>query len=255
MSWTQTIKLKSPREIEIMTAAGRMLAEVFLRLRDGEVKSGVKTGDLDRKVEKWIRGMDCIPSFKGLYGFPASACISINEEVVHGIPGNRVIQDGDIVGIDIGLIHNGWHADSAETFLVGDVPDEIRELCETTYASLRDGLEAVVEGNRVVDIGRAVERRAREKGYGVVEQLVGHGIGTALHEDPQVPNFECITMPNPKLEVGLVLAIEPMFNLGTKEIRTLSDDWTVVTADGKWSAHYEHTVAITEDGPRVLTDR
>jgi methionyl aminopeptidase len=238
-----------------MSAAGRMLAEVFLRLREGEVVVGTKTGDLDRKIEGWIRGMGCIPSFKGYHGFPASACISVNEEVVHGIPGNRVIKDGDIVGIDIGLIHNGWHADSAETFLVGDVDDEIRELCATTYDSLRDGLAAAVEGNRVADIGRAVERRAKEKGYGVVEQLVGHGIGTSLHEDPQVPNFECITMPNPKLEVGLVLAIEPMFNLGTKEIHTLADDWTVVTADGKWSAHYEHTVAITEDGPKVLTDR
>jgi len=185
-----------------------------------------------------------------------SSCISINEEVVHGIPGNRKIQEGDIVGIDIGLIiPQGWHSDSAETFLVGEVDDELKDLCATTRAGLQAGLDACVAGNRLSDIGRAVERHARKKGYGVVEQLVGHGIGTSLHEDPQVPNYESMTMPNPKLEVGMVLAIEPMFNLGTKEIITLADEWTVVTADGKPSAHYEHTVAITADGPRILTAR
>jgi methionyl aminopeptidase len=255
VSWTQSINLKSPREIDLMAAAGRSLAKVFLRLRDGEVRAGVKTRDLDDKVERWIRDMNCVPSFKGYHGYPASVCISINEEVVHGIPGDRVIEDGDIVGIDIGLIQNGWHADSAETFLVGDVEPESRELCETTLQGLQAGLDACVAGNRIADIGRAVEKHAKEKGYGVVEQLVGHGIGTSLHEDPQVPNYECMTMPNPKIEVGLVLAIEPMFNLGGKEVLTLPDEWTVITADRKRSAHYEHTVAITEEGPKVLTDR
>jgi methionyl aminopeptidase len=219
------------------------------------VRAGVSTGDLDRKIEEWIRGAGCVPSFKGYHGFPGSSCISINEVVVHGIPGDRVVQEGDIVGIDIGLIMDGWHADSAETFLVGAVEPQVKDLCETTRASLHDGLAQCVAGNRIADIGRAVERRARERGYGVVEQLVGHGIGTNLHEDPQVPNYECMTMPNPKLEVGMVLAIEPMFNLGTKEIYTLPDEWTVVTGDGKWSAHYEHTVAITDNGPWILTDR
>jgi len=239
-----------------MADAGRKLAEVFLRLRDGEVAPGVRTIDLDRKIESWIKGMGCVPSFKGYHGFPASACISINEEVVHGIPGNRRIEEGDIVGIDIGLIiPEGWHSDSAETFLVGEVDSEVQELCRTTQAGLQAGIEAAVAGNRIADIGRAVEAKAREKGFGVVEQLVGHGIGTSLHEDPQVPNFESMTMPNPKLEVGMVIAIEPMFNLGTKEIITLPDEWTVVTADGKPSAHYEHTVAITADGPRILTAR
>ncbi len=255
MSWTQSINLKSPREIDLMAAAGRSLAKVFLRLRDGEVRAGVKTRDLDTKVEKWIREMNCVPSFKGYHGYPASVCISVNEEVVHGIPGDRIIEDGDIVGIDIGLIQNGWHADSAETFQVGDVGPESRELCETTLQGLQAGLDACVAGNRIADIGRAVEKHAKEKGYGVVEQLVGHGIGTSLHEDPQVPNYECMTMPNPKLEVGLVLAIEPMFNLGGKEVLTLPDEWTVITADRKRSAHYEHTVAITEEGPKVLTAR
>ncbi len=239
-----------------MADAGKKLAEVFLRLREGEVKAGVKTLDLDRKIEEWIRGMGCVPSFKGYHGFPASACISINEEVVHGIPGDRRIEEGDIVGIDIGLIiPEGWHADSAETFLVGAVDPEVEELCRVTQEGLQAGLAACVAGNRVVDISRAVEGHARKKGYGVVEQLVGHGIGTSLHEDPQVPNCESMTMPNPKLEVGMVLAIEPMFNLGGKEIITLPDEWTVVTADGKPSAHYEHTVAITSDGPRILTAR
>lgn len=255
MPWTQNISLKSKTEVEAMAAAARDLVEVFLELRDGHVKPGVTTRELDALVEKVIVGQGNIPSFKGYHGYPASSCISVNEEVVHGIPGDRVLKDGDVVGIDIGLIKNGWHADSAETFLVGEVDPRLRELCEVTRAALHDGIAQARAGNRVSDIGRAIERRAREKNYGVVEVLVGHGIGTALHEDPQVPNYECKTMPNPKLEVGMVLALEPMFNLGTKDVRTLSDDWTVVTADGSVSAHYEHTVAITDNGPRILTDR
>jgi methionyl aminopeptidase len=253
--WTQRIRLKSPREVELMAAAGRDLVTVFLRLREGMVRVGVTTGELDRMIEQWIRDLGCTPSFKGYHGFPASSCISVNEEVVHGIPGGRVLQDGDIVGIDIGLIKSGYHADSAETFLLGKVTPAAVRLCETTKAALADGLAACREGNRISDIGRAIERRARERKYGVVEVLVGHGIGTEMHEDPQVPNYVCPTMPDPKLEVGMVLALEPMFNLGTKEVYTLPDEWTVVTADGKLSAHYEHTVAITTEGPRVLTDR
>jgi methionyl aminopeptidase len=255
VSWTQRIRLKSLREVELMASAGRELARVFLRLREGYVKPGVSTAELDRKIEGWIRAADCIPSFKGYHGFPAASCISVNEEVVHGIPGDRVLQEGDIVGIDVGLIKEGFHADSAETFCLGEVSPAARELCETTRAALADGILTCKAGNRVSDIGRAIERRARQKKYGVVEVLVGHGIGTELHEDPQVPNYDCPTMPDPRLEVGMVLALEPMFNLGTKEVVILPDEWTVVTADGRLSAHFEHTVAITENGPRILTDR
>ncbi len=255
MAWTQNINIKSKAEVELMAESCADLVKVFLELRKGAVKPGVTTRELDAIVHDVIVGQGNIPSFMGYHGYPASSCISVNEEVVHGIPGDRVLKDGDVVGIDIGLIKDGWHADSAETFFVGDISPEVRELCETTEASLRDGIEQARAGNRVSDIGKAIERRAREKNYGVVEVLVGHGIGTSLHEDPQVPNYECFTMPNPKLEVGMVLALEPMFNLGTKQVRTLADEWTVVTKDGSVSAHYEHTVAITDDGPRVLTDR
>ena len=255
MAWTQTIHRKTEDEIAAMAAAGKDLAAVFLELRKGHVKPGVTTKEIDTLVESAIRDKGNIPSFKGYHGFPGSICISINEEVVHGIPGDRVIQDGDIVGIDIGLIKDGWHADSAETFLVGEVSADAVELCETTLAALMDGIEAAVPGNRISDIGKAIERRGREKGYGIVEELVGHGIGRELHEDPQVPNYECFTMPNPKLEAGMVLALEPMFNLGGKTVRTLPDQWTFVTTDGLRSAHYEHTVALTKDGPVVLTAR
>jgi len=238
-----------------MSAAANDLADVFRELRRELVRPGVSTKELDENIEEMIRSRGNVPSFKGYHGFPASSCISVNEQVVHGIPGDRVIEDGDIVGIDIGLIKDGWHSDSAETFMVGSVKSEAVELCETTLAALMDGIAEAKPGNRLSAIGKAIERRAREKGYGVVEELVGHGIGRELHEDPQVPNYECYTMPNPKLEVGMVLALEPMFNLGTKRVRTLDDDWTYVTTDGSWSAHYEHTIAITKNGPEILTAR
>lgn len=255
MRSTQRIRLKTEAEIERMAAAAADLAAVFLALREERVRPGVSTGELDRFVEEMVLAQGNIPSFKGYHGFPGSACISVNEEVVHGIPGDRPIEDGDIVGIDIGLIKDGWHADSAETFVVGEADPTVVALCETTRAALMDGIAAARPGNRVVDIGRAIERHAREKGYGVVESLVGHGIGRDLHEDPQVPNFECFTLPNPELSAGMVLALEPMFNLGSKAVKVLPDEWTVVTVDGSWSAHYEHTVAITDDGPRILTAR
>jgi methionyl aminopeptidase len=253
--WTQNIKIKSKDQIALMAAAAKDLAQVFLALRNGAVREGVTTGELNELIDTMIRDQGNIPSFKGYHGFPASSCISVNEEVVHGIPGKRALEKGDIVGIDVGLIKDGWHADSAETFPVGEVSPEVHKLCETTRAALMDGIAMAKPGNRVSDIGRAIERRGREMGYGIVEVLVGHGIGTELHEDPQVPNYECFTMPNPKLEAGMVVALEPMFNLGTKEVTTLPDEWTVVTADGSASAHYEHTVAITENGPQILTDR
>jgi len=249
------IQLKTEDHIAAMAAAGKDLAKVFLELRNGHVRPGVSTQEIDRRIDGLIRDLGNVPSFKGYHGYPASSCISVNDEVVHGIPGDRVIQDGDIVGIDVGLIKDGWHSDSAETFLVGDVSAEAAELCETTLAALMDGIAAVKVGARISDIGRAIERRARERGYGVVEELVGHGIGRQLHEDPQVPNYECFTLPNPTLEAGMVLALEPMFNLGTKTVKTLSDKWTFVTTDGSFSAHYEHTVALTSEGPVVLTAR
>lgn len=255
MSWTQRIQLKREEEVTAMEAAAHDLADVFRALRREMVRPGLTTRELDASIEEMILSQGNIPTFKGYHGFPAASCISVNEQVVHGIPGDRTVEDGDIVGIDIGLIKDGWHSDSAETFRVGDVKAEAVELCETTLAALMDGIAEAKPGNRISAIGKAIERRAREKGYGVVEELVGHGIGRELHEDPQVPNYECYTMPNPKLEVGMVLALEPMFNLGTKRVRTLSDDWTYVTTDGSWSAHYEHTVAVTKDGPKILTAR
>jgi methionyl aminopeptidase len=249
------IRLKSPAEVEAMAAAGAALAEVFLRLRDGIVQAGMTTADLDRHVEDLILAGGDRPAFKGLYGFPGSACISVNEVVVHGIPGDRRIEDGDIVGVDIGLVRDGWYADSAETFRVGAVRPEVERLCATTQRALDAGVAATRAGNRLSAIGRAIEGEARPNGYGVVETLVGHGIGRALHEDPQVPNVERFHGPDPLLEEGMVLALEPMFNLGSRHVRTLEDEWTIVTVDGAWSAHFEHTVAITENGPRVLTAR
>jgi methionyl aminopeptidase len=179
----------------------------------------------------------------------------VDEEVVHGIPGNRELVAGDIVGIDIGLIRDGWHADSAETIPVGKVGDEAAKLLRVTQECLELGIEAIAPGRRISVIGTAVEKHARQNGFAVVESLVGHGIGQDLHEDPQVPNFRCFTMPDPVMEEGLVLAIEPMINCGTKRVVTARDEWTIVTADRRLSAHFEHTVAVTADGPRILTRR
>ena len=250
----QKIKLKSADQVDKMQVSAEILASAFLKIRP-LVRPGVTTIELDEAIEAIIREAGCIPSFKGYHGFPASACISVNEEVVHGIPGKRVLADGDIVGIDMGLIKDGWHADSAETIPVGSISDDTLKLLKTTEECLRLGIEAVAPGERISAIGTAVENHARENGFSVVESLVGHGIGTDLHEDPQVPNFRCFTMPDPVMEVGLVLAIEPMINVGTKRVITARDDWTILTADRKLSAHFEHTVAVTADGPRVLTRR
>jgi len=250
----QKIKLKSADQVDKMQASAEILASVFLEVRK-LVRPGVTTGELDEVIEAKIREAGCIPSFKGYHGFPAAACISVNEEVVHGIPGKRVLLDGDIVGIDIGLIKDDWHADSAETVPVGNVSPEARKLLKATEECLRLGIEAVKPGQRISAIGIAVEQHARDNGFSVVESLVGHGIGLDLHEDPQVPNFRCFTMPDPVMEEGLVIAIEPMINAGTKRVITARDEWTILTADRKLSAHFEHTVAVTADGPRILTRR
>ena len=237
-----------------MQASAEILASVFLEVRK-QVAPGVTTAELDAVIEARIREAGCIPSFKGYHGFPASACISVNEEVVHGIPSARALVEGDIVGVDIGLIRDGWHADSAETIPVGRIGDEAQRLIDVTRECLARGMAAIVPGRRISAIGIEIEKHARANGFSVVETLVGHGIGRNLHEDPQVPNFRCYTMPDPVMEEGLVLAIEPMINAGTKRVITARDEWTIVTADRRLSAHFEHTVAVTADGPRILTRR
>ena len=255
MSWSkQQIKLKSTDQVDKMQASAEILASVFREVRR-LVRPGVTTKTLDENIETMIRDNGCIPSFKGYHGFPAAACISIDEEVVHGIPGDRVLAEGEIVGIDIGLIKDGWQADSAETLPVGDIGAEAARLLTVTEECLEKAISAIQVGLRLSVIGTAVENHARANGYSVVETLVGHGIGQDLHEDPQVPNFRCFTMPDPVIEEGLVIAIEPMINAGTKRVITARDQWTVVTADKSLSAHFEHTIAVTADGPRVLTRR
>ena len=250
----QKILLKSADQVDKMQASAEILASVFVNIRD-MVKPGVTTGTIDKAIETIIRDAGCIPSFKGYHGFPGSACISVNEEVVHGIPGSRVLNEGDIVGIDAGVIKDGWHSDSAETLPVGQISAEAVDLLKNTEECLNLAIAAIKPGKRLSVIGSAVEDHAKAKGYSVVETLVGHGIGRNLHEDPQVPNYRCFTMPDPILEVGMVLAIEPMINGGTKRVVTARDEWTILTQDNRLSAHFEHTVAVMNDGVRVLTAR
>ena len=248
---------KSRAEIERMRRAGRIVAEV-LALVEGELKPGVTTGHLDRLAEAHIRKAGAIPSFKGYPGinprrpFPGSLCISIDDEIVHGIPGERAIRDGQVVSIDAGAIVEGWHGDAARTFYVGEPPAEVRQLIDTTRAAMMAGIAAAVPGNHIDDISAAVEDVAKPHGFGVIRQFVGHGIGTAMHEDPQVPNYRTGRRGR-KLEPGLCLAIEPMFTLGDYRAHVLADDWTVSTVDGSLAAHFEDSIAITEGGPEVLT--
>jgi methionyl aminopeptidase len=246
---------KSAREIDRMRAAGRIVAEV-LALVESELKPGVTTGELDRMAERHIRDAGATPSFKG-YGdkrnpFPASLCISIDDEVVHGIPGSRAIRDGQIVSVDAGAIVDGWHGDGARTFVVGEPPEEVAKLVETTRLAMMAGIGAAVPGARIGDISAAIEDVARPGGYGIVRQFVGHGIGTEMHQDPQVPNYR--TGPRGiELVPGICLAIEPMLTLGSHEVAIKPDGWTVVTRDGSLAAHFEHTIAVTEHGPQILT--
>lgn len=247
------IQLKSQREIEIMAQGGKILADT-VRLMERSVKPGMTTADLDRIAEDFIRSHPgAIPSFKGLYNFPASICSSINNEIVHGIPSKkRVLNEGDVVSIDVGVHYEGYHTDSATTVAVGTVDSESRRLLDVTRTALDAGVNAARAGNHLGDIGAAVQSVVEAAGFSVVRDLVGHGIGTGFHEEPQVPNYG---KPNRgiRLVPGLTIAIEPMVNVGKPGIRTMPDKWTVVTIDGKRSAHFEHTVAITENGPRVLT--
>ncbi len=247
------ITLKTDEEIEVIAHACEIVADVLDQMA-GLVSPGVTTAELDSWAEERIYSYDgATPAFKGLYGFPATLCTSINQEVVHGIPSpTRVLQQGDVVSIDVGVGYDGYFGDGALTVSVGDISDDVRELLEVTQRALKRGVEAARPGSRIGDISSAIEKVGREAGYGVPRELTGHGIGSRPHEDPQVPNYGR-SGEGLRLQPGLVLAIEPMFNMGGREIRTLADEWTVVTADGTVSAHFEHTVAITLDGPRVLT--
>jgi len=245
------ITLKSPEEIEIMRKAGRIVAET-LALVGETIKPGITTGEIDALVEEFIRSKGAIPAFKDYQGFPASACISIDSEVVHGIPGKRIIQEGEIVSVDVGSIFEEFYGDSARTFAIGEIDDDKAALMECTEKSLMAGIDKARNGNKLGQVSAAVQKVAEGAGYGVVRQLVGHGIGRRMHEEPQVPNFGSAD-DGPMLKTGMVIAIEPMVNLGTYKVNTMPDGWTFVTADGKPSAHFEHTVAITDNGPDILT--
>ncbi len=248
---------KSRAEIERMRRAGRIVAEV-LALVEQELKPGVSTAHLDRLAEAHIRSAGAVPSFKGYPGinprvpFPASLCISIDDEIVHGIPGERTIHEGQVVSIDAGAIVDGWHGDAARTFYVGEPPPAVRDLIDTTRAAMMAGIAAAVPGNHLDDISAAVEDVATPHGLGIIRQFVGHGIGTEMHEEPQVPNYRT-GRKGRKIEPGLCLAIEPMFTLGGYEARLLDDDWTVVTVDGSLAAHFEDSIAVTDNGPEILT--
>lgn len=248
------IVLKSPDEIARIRRAGAIVATILERLREA-ARPGATTQDLDRIAEEGIRKAGAVSSFKGYRGFPAVLCASINEEIVHGIPSpKRVLREGDIVGLDFGVIVEGYHADSAITVPVGRISPEAERLVRVTRESLERGIEQAQAGNRLIDIGAAVQEHVERHGYSVVREFVGHGIGTALHEEPQVPNYR---MEGPyvrtRLAEGLVLAIEPMVNAGGPDVRLLADGWTAVTRDGSLSAHFEHTLAVTANGPVVLT--
>ena len=246
------ITIKSAREIELMREAGRILALTHEELGKA-LKPGMSTLDVDRLGEKIIRGYGCIPSFKNYNGYPASICVSVNDEVVHGIPTEKhILKEGDIVSLDAGVIYKGYHSDAARTHAVGKVSDEARQLMEVTKQSFFEGIKFAKAGNHLNDISKAIQAYAEQFGYGVVRDLVGHGIGTHLHEAPEVPNF-AQKRKGILLRPGMTLAIEPMINAGTWEVVWMDDDWTVVTQDGSLSAHYENTVLITEGEPEILT--
>ena len=247
------IILKSPDEIERMARAGRIVASTRRHVLEA-VRPGVTTAELDAIAEDHIRSSGAVPSFKGYRGFPASICASVNEELVHGIPGQRVLREGDLLSLDFGAIWDGYHADSAVSVFVGGGPPsgEAEKLVRVTEDALEAGLSQVREGGRLSDVGHAIQQVVEGAGFGVVREYVGHGIGQSLHEDPQIPNYG-EPGRGPEIRPGMALAIEPMVTLGDWTTRVLDDDWTVVTQDGSLCAHFEHTVALTEDGPRILT--
>jgi len=245
------IIIKSDMELTYMKNAGRVVAET-LAMIEKVIRPGITTAEIDKLAETFIRSHGAIPSFKGYGGFPASICASVNDVVIHGIPSNRILKDGDIISIDCGAILNGYHGDAARTFAVGSISNEAQKLIEVTRDSFFKAVEKAVVGNRLTDISAAVQRHAEDFGYSVVRDFVGHGIGKSMHEDPQVPNYG-VAGKGPKLVHGMVLAIEPMINIGTYKVKIKPDGWTVVTSDGCLSAHYENTVAITNNGPEILT--
>ncbi|QMS85200.1 type I methionyl aminopeptidase [Candidatus Xianfuyuplasma coldseepsis] len=246
------ISIKSNREIDLMKKAGHIVALAHQEVAK-HIKPGVTTYELDQIVERVIRDHGATPSFKGYGGFPGSACTSINEQVVHGIPSETVVlQDGDIIAVDIGANYKGYHGDSAWTYAVGTVSDDVLQLMNVTEESLYKGLEQATAGNRISDISHAVQTHAEQYGYGVVREFVGHGVGKQLHEDPQIPNFGK-PHKGPRLKAGMTLAIEPMINMGRREVRVLEDNWTAVTIDKMPSAHYEHTILVTDGAPVILT--
>lgn len=246
------IVLKSSRELELMKEACKISAEALMVAGEA-VKPGVSTKEIDEIAYKFIKKHGATPNFLNYGGFPATACISINDEVIHGIPrADRILKEGDIVSIDLGAAKNGYNGDNAATFACGTVSDEAKRLMDTTRESLYKGIEQAVPGNRIGDIGHAVQEYCEARGYGVVRDFVGHGVGTKLHEEPSVPNFGHAGR-GIRLLPGMTLAIEPMINLGTCKVKQLSDGWTVKTADGKLAAHFEHSIAITPNGPVILT--
>ncbi|HUA10167.1 MAG TPA: type I methionyl aminopeptidase [Candidatus Acidoferrales bacterium] len=247
------VTLKSAREIETMRRSGKITAKVLTELMQ-TARAGMTTKDLDEIAERGIRGLGGIPTFKGYHGYPATICASVNDEVVHGIPGDYVLQDGDLLSIDIGTTLDGYVSDSAVTIPIGTISAKAQKLLDVTQECLMLGIAQMQRGNHLGDISAAVQRHAEGHGYGVVRELAGHGVGTAMHEEPQVPNYGKAGT-GLELRPGLVLAIEPMITLGDRKVEILKDGWTVVTADGKLAAHFEHTIAVTEDGPRILTLR
>jgi len=243
--------IKSNREIEIMRTAGKIVAEVLEKLKE-VIQPGITTKEINKLAEEYIRKNGAIPAFLGYEGYPASVCTSVNEEVVHGIPGPRVLNEGDIVGIDVGVFYEGYCGDAARTYEVGCCSDEAKRLIKVAEESFFAGLEKAYVGNRLYDISHAIQTHVESNGYSVVRSLVGHGIGKKMHEEPQVPNYG-LPHRGPRLMAGLTLAIEPMINAGKYHVKTLSDGWTVVTSDGSLSAHYENTIVITANGPEILT--
>ncbi|GAA0323510.1 type I methionyl aminopeptidase [Bacillus carboniphilus] len=242
---------KTPRELEIMREAGRIVALTHQELKK-HIKPGITTKELDTIADKFIRQSGAIPSFKGYNGFRGSICASVNEELVHGIPGDRVLNDGDIISIDIGAKYNGYHGDSAWTYGVGQISEEAKRLLEVTEESLFVGLKEAKPGERLSNISHAIQEYVETCGFSVVREYVGHGIGQELHEDPPIPHYGP-PGKGPRLRPGMVLCVEPMVNAGSRHVKTLSDHWTVVTVDGKMCAHFEHTIAITESGFEILT--
>ena len=245
------ITIKSKREIELLKIAGNIVYQTHQYLKP-YIKEGITTKELDKLAEDFIRSKDATPSFKGYEGFPSTLCTSINSEVVHGFPSDRKLKNGDIISIDIGACYKGYHGDSAWTYAVGEVDDKTRKLLEDTEKSLFVGLAQVKTGNRIGDIGYAIEQYAHKHNLGVVKELCGHGVGTSVHEDPEVPNYG-IPNTGPRLKEGMVIAVEPMLTLGRPDIFIHDNNWTIDTQDGSLSAHFEHTVVVTKDGYQILT--